>query len=139
MPPSTDEIAAAAAAAVQEPHPAVTDEQSAAGGEQEAAQEHKPAAEDAITHHEPILAGGSAGAVVRRLVDLLTVAGHHTNSIVTGENPGVVLDNTVMADVEAFAKEHGVTEDPGLGISGKFVGPATWQALFDEAAKVLNL
>jgi hypothetical protein len=125
MAPTADEIAAAAARAQQFPPaaPAVQEE---------------TVEEPTITHHEPLLASGSAGAIVQKLVDLLAVNGHATNTITLGENPGRILDQSVMADVRAFVKEHEVTE-PDLGIEGDFIGPNTWQALYDAAAHALEL
>jgi hypothetical protein len=123
--PTPDQIAAAAARAQQFP-PA-------------AAAEEPQVEQPTITHHEPILASGSAGPLVRKLVDLLAVNGHATNTIVNGENPGQVLDQSVMADVRAFAKEKDVAEDPAAGIEGDYIGPNTWQALYDSAANALEL
>ncbi len=92
-----------------------------------------------ITHKEPILASGAAGPVVKRLVDLLAVCGHDSNTIIAGENPGNVFDNTVMSDVKAFRAAQNIQEDPSLDIAGDFVGPATWQALYDTTEKELGL
>jgi hypothetical protein len=95
-----------------------------------------------VTHNEPILTGGSAGAPVERLVRLLAAAGYASNTIVKGENPHAVLDNSVMADVHRFWNEKGVAEPQELfqgrdvdptKEAGKWVGPHTWQALKDEA------
>ncbi len=126
MAPTADEIAAAAARAQQFP--------AAAPPVQEETVE-----QPTISHHEPLLASGSAGAIVQKLVDLLAVNGHATNTITLGENPGRILDQSVMGDVRAFAKEHDVAEDPALGIEGDFIGPNTWQALYDAAAHALEL
>ena len=135
MPPSPAEIAAAAAAApVNQGTALEPGEQAIEQATEEAAQ-----SEPTITHNNPILASGSAGPIVRELVQLLAVVGHATNTIISGENPGAVLDNSVMGDVKSFMKEHEIVESPNLDISGDFVGPYTWQALYDEAAKLLHL
>jgi hypothetical protein len=135
--PSPEEIAAAAATAFPpappEPEPAETAEP-AVDGETPA----ETAAPSSITHDEPLLASGSAGAVVQRLAALLAVCGHADNTIGRGENPGGVLDQSVMADVRAFAQEHGVVEKLE-DITGEIVGPATWQKLYDEAQRTLGL
>lgn len=98
-----------------------------------------------VTHSEPILTGGATGAAVERLVRLLAAAGYATNSVVKGENPYAVFDNTVMADVQRFWAEHHVEEPPELFEgrdvaaaleSGKWVGPHTWQALIDHAREL---
>lgn len=95
-----------------------------------------------VTHNEPILTGGAAGAPVERLVRLLAAAGYASNSVVKGENPHAIFDNTVMADVQRFWADHDVSEPPELYEgrdvaavleSGKWVGPHTWQALKDNA------
>jgi hypothetical protein len=95
-----------------------------------------------VTHNEPILTGGASGPAVERLVRLLAAAGFASNSIVKGENPHAILDNTVMADVQRFWAAHDVAEPPELFEgrdvaaaleTGKWVGPHTWQALIDYA------
>lgn len=94
-----------------------------------------------VSHNEPILTGGASGPSVERLVRLLAAAGYATNSVVKGENPHAIFDNTVMADVQRFWAENGVSEPPELFEgrdvaavleAGKWVGPHTWQALIDK-------
>jgi len=98
-----------------------------------------------VTHHEPILTCGASGEPVERLCRLLAAAGYATNTVVKGENPHAVLDNSVMSDVQRFWDEHGVAEPPELFQGrdtdprleeGHWVGPHTWQALKDLAAAV---
>lgn len=98
-----------------------------------------------VTHNEPILTGGSAGPAVERLCRLLAAAGYASNTVVKGENPPAVLDNSVMADVNRFRAAHDVHEPPELfqgrdvpaaDEEGKWVGPHTWQALKDNAAQL---
>jgi hypothetical protein len=130
MSPSPEEIAAAA------------HQQATAAGTAIAPQaEEQPAVQEAVTvtHKEPILASGAAGPIVRKLVDLLAVCGHATNTIITGDNPGGVLDNSVMSDVRAFRTQYDITEDPGLEIAGDFIGPYTWQALYEHAQQAVGL
>jgi peptidoglycan hydrolase-like protein with peptidoglycan-binding domain len=132
MAPTPDEIAAAAhKAATMTPSP----DQPAAGN---AAADDTPGRPD-LTHKQPIVTSGAAGPLVRELVDLLAVAGHATNTIIDGENPGGVFDNSVLSDVRAFQAAHQVQEDPEMEIAGDFVGPNTWQALYDVAQQKLGL
>lgn len=156
MPPTPEEIAQAAAEANLPPTPAAAPDPAPAADPAPAppvldpaapappVPDAAPAAETAppqapkITHNEPLLCSGSAGPVVRRLVNLLAAAGHASNTIILGENPGGVLDQSVMADVRAFCKEQGVVESSNLEISGDFVGPATWQAIYDAAERALQ-
>lgn len=95
-----------------------------------------------VTHNEPILTGGVSGPAVERLVRLLAAAGYATNTIVRGENPHAILDNSVMSDVRRFWADHDVHEPKDLfegrdvaasDEEGKWVGPHTWQALIDIA------
>jgi peptidoglycan hydrolase-like protein with peptidoglycan-binding domain len=101
----------------------------------------------AVTHSQPILAGGAAGEPVQQLVRLLEVCGFSNNSIAKGENADGILDSTVMADVRAFCDKHGVAEDPEIfngenvaprDLIGHWVGPHTWQALYDEASRIIR-
>lgn len=88
------------------------------------------ATEPVITHSEPLLSHGAAGPQVGRLVELLAACGHANNTVVSGDNPDRVFDNSVGEDVRRFCAEHGL-EDTGI------VGPEIWQALIDTAkAKV---
>jgi peptidoglycan hydrolase-like protein with peptidoglycan-binding domain len=102
----------------------------------------------AVTHAQPILASGADGEPVKQLVKLLEVCGFTNNSIAKGENADGILDNSVMADVRAFCEKHGIAEDPeifnGENVSprdliGNWVGPHTWQALYDEASKIIHV
>jgi hypothetical protein len=113
----------------------------------ETSQETPPPVErPAVTHKQPILTGGADGQAVQDLVKLLEVCGHATNTIAKGENPDGILDASVMADVRAFCEEHGVQEDrtlynervPVADLLGKWVGPNTWQALYDEASRIIE-
>jgi hypothetical protein len=112
----------------------------ALAGEEPAKQELPP-----VTHNEPILTGGVSGAAVERLCRLLAAAGYANNSIVRGENPHAILDNSVMADVRRFWDDHDIAEPKDLfegrdvaaaDEEGKWIGPHTWQALIDNAKQL---
>jgi hypothetical protein len=98
-----------------------------------------------ITHHQPILTFGANGEPVKQLVELLAACGHATNKVIRGESPDAIFDTTVMSDVQAFLSQHGLAEPdelyagqpaPIAEIRGKWVGPHTWQALYDEIKKL---
>jgi hypothetical protein len=96
----------------------------------------------AVTHNKPILGEGSAGADVAELARRLA---YRDNSICRGQNPGDVLDSSVMRSVRAFQRDYGVRENeasfnggsvPGSALVGGYVGPYTWQVIIqvsDEA------
>jgi hypothetical protein len=96
-----------------------------------------------VTHTEPVLTQGAAGDDVVRLVKLLAHAGYATNSVVNATNPHNVLDTSVMADVERFWNEHPearesdelyAAREGGIHeLQGSWVGPRTWQVLYDIA------
>lgn len=97
-----------------------------------------------VTHGDPILTFGAAGPAVEKLARLLAHAGeaYATNTIVNGTNPHNILDNTVMADVRRFRADYDVSEPKDLYqsrdvaadlIDGTWVGPYTWQKLYELA------
>lgn len=96
-----------------------------------------------VSHHEPILTGGATGDAVERLVKLLAAVGYATNTLVKGENAGRVLDNTIMADVQRFWRDHEDAGEPERLVSGQdvassqiignWIGPHTWQKLYELA------
>lgn len=96
-----------------------------------------------VTHTEPVLAQGATGPAVVRLVKLLAHAGYSSNSIAHGENAANVLDRSVMADVERFWGDHPDAREPDELFAGRdgaihelrgtWVGPYTWQSLYDLA------
>lgn len=99
-----------------------------------------------VTHDKPILTTGASGANVEELCRLLAACGYATNSIVRGLNPHLILDDSVMADVRRFCADHGVSEPADLfagtavpreQVEGSWIGPHTWQALYDAAAKAI--
>jgi hypothetical protein len=95
-----------------------------------------------VDHGEPILTYGASGAAVERLAKLLAYAGYGHNTIVQGTNPDLVLDNSVMSDVKRFRADQDLTEPSDLfagrdvaasAIEGEWVGPYTWQRLYEIA------
>ncbi len=142
--------AAAAATPTQEPNPQPAQAADTAVAQQPvgalAAEEPPKSDLPPVTHNEPILTGGVSGAAVERLVRLLAANGYASNSVVKGENPHAILDNSVMADVHRFRAEKDVHEPPELfegrdvpaaDEEGKWVGPHTWQALKDGAEQLV--
>jgi hypothetical protein len=101
-----------------------------------------------VTHNEPILTGGVSGPAVERLCRLLAAAGYATNTVVKGENPHAILDNSVMSDVHRFWADHDIHEPKDLfegrdvaaaDEEGKWIGPHTWQALIDNARQLAGV
>ena len=96
-----------------------------------------------VVHHEPILTFGASGEPVEKLCKLLAHAGFANNSVVQGQNPHNVLDNTVMADVERFWASYPDGAEPDElyagregsvdELQGHWVGPFTWQKLYELA------
>lgn len=96
-----------------------------------------------VTHNEPLLATGASGETVERLCKLLAHAGFATNTVVKGENPANVLDNSVMADVERFWAAYPDAREPDElyagregsveSLQGSWIGPHTWQKLYELA------
>lgn len=93
-----------------------------------------------IAHNEPLLSYGSAGEAVRRLVTLLAAVGpqYANNTVIRGESPADVFDNSVMADVRRFQVDYGVSEDldawqghpiPAVDLVEHYIGANTWHAL----------
>jgi hypothetical protein len=105
--------------------------------------EPQPVEDRQVTHNEPLLATGASGEPVERLCKLLAHAGFATNTIVKGENPANVLDNSVMADVERFWAAYPDAREPDElyagregsieSLRGSWVGPHTWQKLYELA------
>jgi hypothetical protein len=95
----------------------------------------------AVVHDEPLLTYGSAGPEVERLVGLLARLGYaDTREPLAAA--AQVFDNSVMANVQRFQSEHGVSESldqfqglnvPAATLVEHHVGPYTWQALYDLA------
>jgi hypothetical protein len=77
----------------------------------------------------PTLEAGATGEDVTKLVNLLAVLGHASNTVINGGPP--TLDASVELDVEAAKKQ--------LAIAEAGVGPATWAALYAAAAKELEV
>lgn len=96
-----------------------------------------------VTHSEPVLSQGATGDAVVRLVKLLAAAGYASNTIVHGENAHNVLDRSVMADVERLWHDHPESREPDElyagregsvhELQGTWIGPYTWQVLYDLA------
>jgi hypothetical protein len=97
-----------------------------------------------VTHSRPTLTYGAKGQDVFDLVALLAKAGYDSNEIAQGTNTVGYLDQSVMADVRAFARAKGVSEAVE-GFQGReggdaernvehHVGPEIWQALLDATA-----
>ena len=112
----------------------------------------EPPAEDHLSAPlgtEPILAYGAEGEPVTKLVNVLAVLGHATNSVLHGGPPR--LDETVLVDVRAAQAALGISEpDPlVLGVQGaaaattivvlgELVGATTLKALYEAAAAKLE-
>lgn len=97
-----------------------------------------------ITHREPLLAPGAVGGDVERLVRLLAAAGYAGNTVANAAGAHAVLDASVMADVNRLWADHpearegdelfqGREGDP-RELKGSWIGPNTWQALYNLAA-----
>jgi hypothetical protein len=86
---------------------------------------------------EMVLAYGAEGENVTKLVNVLTVLGFSTNSVVKGGQP--ILDVSVLEDVKAAQLQLGVIE-PAVngGVEGELVGTATFTALYEAAAAKLE-
>jgi peptidoglycan hydrolase-like protein with peptidoglycan-binding domain len=106
--------------------------------------QEQPAQVHEVTHSRPTLTYGSKGDDVFDLVALLAKAGYNSNEIAQGTNTVGYLDQSVMADVRAFARDHDVSEAVE-GYQGReggdahrnvdhHVGPEIWQALLDATA-----
>lgn len=112
----------------------------------------EPAKEDHLSAPlgaEAILAYGAEGEPVTKLVNVLAVLGHSTNSVIHG-GPAR-LDETVLVDVRTAQAELGISEpDPltvilspeegsaSVEIVGELVGARTLKALYEAAAAKLE-
>jgi hypothetical protein len=86
---------------------------------------------------QPTLAYGAQGAAVVKLVNLLDVLGHNTNSVIKG-GPSK-LDDSVLVDVRAFQDAADLVEPEVIdGVTGELVGTVTWGALYEAAAAKLE-
>jgi hypothetical protein len=102
-----------------------------------------------VNHNEPILATGATGEHVVRLVKLLAHAGYANNTIVRGENGHNILDTSVMGDVRRFWGDHPDAVEPDTlyagreaavsELQGSWVGPHTWQKLYELAGAPLAI
>jgi len=105
--------------------------------------EPEPEPDRQVSHHEPVLTQGAIGEPVERLCKLLAHAGFATNNVVLGKSPHMLLDQSVMNDVERFWNAYpDAVEPPELYagregdvnlLVGKWVGPHTWQKLYELA------
>jgi hypothetical protein len=105
--------------------------------------ELEPGERDRVSAVDPrpglaIIASGSAGEPVRELGQRLADLGYD-NSVVHGDNPFSVADDSVIGAVERFRSDYGVEEAPSEALGGDteegrrrraaHVGPYTQEAI----------
>ncbi len=98
-----------------------------------------------VSHSDPILTQGAQGQSVVKLCKLLAHAGFASNTVVQGQNPHDILDSSVMGDVERFWQAYPDAREPDSlyagrqgdlsSMQGRWVGPMTWQKLYELVAE----
>jgi hypothetical protein len=83
---------------------------------------------------KPILTSGSGGPAVLTLCDTLAQLGYET-SVSEGTNPYGIVDQSVLAAVNAFRADESIEEDAkAFGseeLARAHIGPHTWAGLRD--------